>query len=259
MTYTAKRTHGVVAVTSIAVLLGLSATATAQPSDITANIQVDTSNQEQMEIVYVLSGNRMRMDMPEVSVVTTSGANESMLMIQHPEQQYLRVEGEQLQMMQQMMGQFGGGGSTAAPDTDFGAIQFEETGATEQVGPWTAFEVQMTGPDGETGALWLTEETEIGLFEIMLRAADAAQALSSPMAGGTGAAQQFLQYQALAQAQDLPDGRVVRIVSEQSNDVTTTTLTGVSTEPVSGETFEPPAGYEEMQVPSFGGLGGFGQ
>ena len=134
-------------------------------------------------------------------------------------------------------------------------MEFQETGATDQIASWNAFEVEMTDADGNVGFLWLTNEIEIGLFEVMLRVADAASVMSSPMAGG-GMSLNFLQFQTVAQAQGLPEGRVVRIVSDDGDGTTTITLADVQPGPLPGSTFEPPTGYTQMQMPSIPGFPG---
>ncbi len=158
-------------------------------------------------------------------------------------------------MMQQMMQQVPGIADQADSPFDPGQLQFQETGATDQIGSWSAFEVEMTDSDGNVGALWLTTDSEIGLFEVMLRVADAASVMSSPMAGG-GMSLSFLQFQTVAQAQGLPAGRVVRIVSDTGDGMTTITLTDVQPGPLPSGTFEPPAGYTQMQMPSIPGFPG---
>jgi hypothetical protein len=132
-------------------------------------------------------------------------------------------------------------------------MEFQDTGATDQIASWNAFEVELTDTDGNVGFLWLTNESEIGLFEVMLRVADAAGVMSSPMGGG-GMSLNFLQFQTVAQAQGLPEGRVVRIVSDDGNGTTTITLADVQPGPLPGSTFEPPTGYTQMQMPSIPGF-----
>ena len=73
-----------------------------------------------------------------------------------------------------------------------------------------------------------------------------------PEAGG--GPQQFLQLRSLAEAQGLPDGRVVRIVSNDDNGAAIITLLNVETGPLPDDTFEPKAGYEKMQMPVIPGI-----
>ena len=159
--------------------------------DVRAVMRVETAGQPAMDMEYSLGQEQMRLDMPpDVSVVSTTGDNPSMLMIQHPEQRYIEWGPQQLEMMQQMLQGMSGGSGNAGDLFDPATLQFEETGQTGQVGPWDAFEVVMQGPDGQEGALWLTTDAEIGLFELSMRAAEAASMLQNPMTGGGGGSSQ---------------------------------------------------------------------
>ena len=224
--------------------------------DITAGMRIESAGQPPMEMEYFLGENRTRIDMSaEMSIISVSGDDPQMIMIQHPDQSYIEWGAQQLQMMQQMMQQVPNAGGQGGIDYDPSQLQFSQTGETAQIGTWSAFEVSMTDASGNLGSLWLTTDTNIGLFEVMGRVASAASMLSSPMAGGGGMSMQFLQYQAFAQTQGLPDGRVVRIVSDDDDGSTIITLTGVESGPISDELFVPPADYSPIQMPSFPGLG----
>ena len=225
--------------------------------DITAVMQIESAGQPAMEMEFFLAQNRMRMDVSaEMSVISVSGDNPSMIMVQHPDQRYVEWGAQQLQMMQQMMQQIpNAGGGQGGIDYDPSQMQFSQTGETAQVGPWSAFEVEMTDSTGNRGALWLTTDTNVGLLEVMSRVASAASMLSSPMVGGGGMSMQFLQFEAFAQAQGLPNGRVVRIVSDDDNASTIITLTEVAPGPISDDVLQPPVNYTPMQMPSFPGLG----
>ena len=254
------RTHWTRTVTGLLVMVVAAAIdfgpLRAQTGDVTGVVRVEGLGQPAMDMGFAMAENQSRMDMGEqVSMISTAGSDPSVLMLQHPERRYMRWGAQQLQMMQQMMGQLGNapGGSTG-PDFDPTQIQFQETGNTAQIGEWNAFEVLMTSPDGEQGAVWLSTEPEVGLFELFARVSDAASALSMPMAGGGGGAQAFLQYQALAQSQGLPEGRVVRLVPDDANGGGTITLVGAEVGPIPQSTFEAPADYQQMQMPSIPGF-----
>lgn len=96
----------------------------------------------------------------------------------------MRWGAQQLQMMQQMMGQLGNaGGGSNGPAIDPTQLQFQKTGNSAQIGNWNAFEVLMTSTDGEQGAVWLSADPSVGLFDLFERAIDVASSLSIPMAG----------------------------------------------------------------------------
>ena len=86
----------------------------------------------------------------------------------------------------------------------------------------------MHGSDGQEGALWLTTDVEVGIFEISHRAQEGAM-FQNPMAGGGRGPQQVLQLRSLAEAQGLPDGRVVRIVSNDADGGAIITLLNLET------------------------------
>ena len=228
----------------------------AQTDDIKAVMQIESAGQPAMEMECFLADNRMRIDMSaEMSIISVSGDDPALIMVQHPDQRYIEWGAQQLQMMQQMMQQMpNAGGGQGAIDYNPSQLQFSQTSETAQIGSWSAFEVDMTDSNGDRGSLWLTADTNVGLFEVMGHLASAASFLSSPMAGAGGTSLQFLQFQAFAQAQGLPDGRVVRIVSDDDNGSTVITLTEVEPGPIADEVFEPPADYTPMQLPSFPGL-----
>ena len=218
--------------------------------DIKAVMRVETDGQPPLDMSFSFGHEKMRLDMSQnMSIVSTTGDNPSTLMIQHDEERYIEWGPQQLKMMLQR-----GAGGQEADTFDPSTIQFEQTGLTQQIGPWDAFEVVMHGSDGQEGALWLTTDVEIGIFEISHRAAEGASMLQTPMAGGGGGPQQFLQLRSLAEAQGLPDGRVVRIVSNDDDGAAIITLLNVETGPLPGDTFEPKAGYEKMQMPVIPGI-----
>ena len=223
--------------------------------DIKAVMRIETDGQPAMDMGYALGQEKMRLDMSrDLSIVSMTGDNPGMLMIQHAEKRYMEWGPQQLEMMQRMLERVqGGGGGRDADNFDPTTLQFERTGQTQQIGSWNAFEVLMQGSDGQEGALWLTTETEIGLFELSARAAEATSMLRNPMIGGGGGGpQQFRRLRKLAEAQGLPDGRVVRIVSTDDGGGVIT-LASVETGPLPGDTFEAPAEYEKMQMPAIPG------
>ena len=229
----------------------------AQSGEVRAVMRIESGGQPAMEMEYYLGDGRMRMDLPQgMSTVWVSGDSPTMLMIQHPQQQYMEWGPDQLKMMQQMMQRMpGGGGNDQDSDFDPTRIRFRETGRREQIGEWNAFEVEVTGLDDQEGAFWMTTDVDVGLFEISTRVADAASMLSMPMAGGPGGGSQALaRYQALASAQGLPEGRVVRMNFEAEDQPTTMTLVSIEPGPLPAGAFDPPTGYERMQMPSIPGL-----
>ena len=236
-------------------------TAAQSTGEFKALMRIETGGQPPLDMEYYVGDEQVRIDMPQgMSMISTSGDNPSMLMVQHPQKRYIEWGPDQLQMMQQMLQQMPG----AADSAQGGDVEmtFEVTGLQEQIGDWDAFEVRfeasMDGVDDQEGSLWLTTDADIGLLELSVRVATAASALQMPMAGGSApGANQLSQYQAMAAAEGLPEGRVVRIDSQQDDQTATVTLMSVEPGSLPGGTFDAPAGYERMQMPSIpGGLPG---
>ena len=221
--------------------------------DLKCVMRIETAGQPAMEMNYALGDGKMRMDLDQgMSVIWTSGDAPSMLMVQHAQQRYIEWGPDQLKMMQQMLQRMPGADADAEPDFDPSQIRFEETGQTEQINGWDAFEVRVTGLQDQDGAFWMTRDIETGLFEISGHVADAAEALRMPMAGGgaTGGTQALLRYRSLIAASDMPDGRVVRMNFEADGNTTSVTLMSMEPGPLPADTFTAPAGYEQMQMPS---------
>ena len=230
----------------------------AQPEEFSAIVQIEQGSSAPMEMTYYVAPGRVRMDLPQASMIWADGDESSMLMVQHSERRYMEWGPEQMRMMQQMMSRMGrgGGGADAAPTEPPANLRFETTGNRETIQGWDAFEVLVESSEGE-GRFWLTEDTEIGLFEVLSSFADIAGSMQMPMGMGMGQAQQGPQammsrYQQMARAQGLPEGRAVRIVSD-TEDAANITLIGVQVGTAPDGTFTPPADYEKMEMPSFPG------
>ncbi len=224
---------------------------TQSADDIKAVIQIDTDGQPPLDIHFLIGHEKMRLDMPQsVSVISVTGDNPRTLIVQHAEKRYVEWGSKQLETMQQLLQQVQRGDGGQETDTfKLSKVQFEQSGLTEKIGDWNAFQVLMRGSDSQKGALWLTTDAGIGLFEISHRATEAATILQNPIAGGRGAPQQILQLRSLAESQRLPDGRVVRIVSQNDNRTDIITLLDIEIAPLQSDTFDPPEGYEQMQIP----------
>ena len=220
----------------------------AQSEELKAVLRIAAADGPAMDMEYFLGPDRVRLDVPQgMSLIWKGGASPTILILMHAQDTYLEMAEQQLKMMQQMLQASSAGGSDQPSAIDPGQMQFETTNNHEQVGSWDAVEVRMSGPTGQEGSLWFTTEVDTGLFELMARAAGAASALQMPMAsGGMAAAQQFLRYEAIADAAGLPEGRVVRIDSVDGDQSSSITLASLEPGPLPGDTFEAPAGYTQQ-------------
>ena len=217
--------------------------------DLKAVMRVETAGQPAMEMNYSLGDGKMRMDLEQgMSMIWTSGDAPTMLMVQHAQRQYMEWRPDQLKMLQRMPG----AGADAESDIDPSQIRFVETGQTEQINGWDAFEVRVTGLPDQDGTFWMTRDIETGLFEISRQVADAAAVLRMPMTGGGpgGGAETLQRYRSLMDAANMPDGRIVRMNFEADGNATSVTLMSMEPGPLPADTFTAPAGYEQMQMPA---------
>ena len=229
---------------------------TAQDTDVKVQIEAESSGQSAANLELYLSENRMRLDISgDVSVISHSGDSPRMIIVQHPDQQYTDWGADQLRMIENLMQQVQNtSANPSAEDTTSDRLEFAQTGQTTQIGPWNAFEVKMDDSSGNRGTLWLTKDVDVGLLELLSRALDGASLLSSPLASGVGSAMNFQQFQALSEAQGLPEGHIVRVTSEAENGTTTVTMTNIETEPLPTELFNPPADYTQSDMPAIPGF-----
>ena len=220
----------------------------AQSEELKAVLRIAAADEPAMDMEYSLGPDRVRLDVPQgMSLIWKGGASPTILILMHAQNTYLEMAEQQLKMMAQMLQASSTGGSDQPSAIDPSQMQFETTSNHEQVSLWDAVEVIMSGPAGQEGSLWFTTDVETGLFELMARAAGAASALQMPMAsGGMAAAQQFLRYEAIADAAGLPEGRVVRIDSVDGDQSSSITLASLEPGPLPADTFEAPAGYKQQ-------------
>lgn len=223
----------------------------AQSQDIAATIALE-GEQGSSTMKLIAGGENLRMDMGaargEVSMVWAGG---SMLMINHPQRTYMEFTQEMMEGMRAMAGRMG----QQAPEADVeppdvSGYSFGRTGATDTINGMSAFEVAVTSPDGEQGSIWMTTETDTGLFEVFAAMAGAMNKMQMPgmMGGGGNPTDALQEYTFLARAQGLPEGRVIRLATAEAGGQVVT-LMGVEHGPFGPETWVAPAGYTKQQMP----------
>jgi len=241
------RNVALAALLALLVVTATPATPAIAQDDLAVSFTVQTG-EGTMDMKTTTSADNVRVDMNsprgEMSMIWLP---DSMLMIMHSQKMYMEFTKEMMDRMRQMMGAMGGQRAQESAD-DFDVTQwtFERTGNTDTINGWSCFEVAMTGPEGEKGALWMTEDIDVGLFESMSRMAERmSQGLGVPgMQNPMGRLRDTMAY---AKAQGLPEGRVVRVVNETEN--VTITLGEVTHGPFGAETWAAPAGYTKQQMP----------
>lgn len=240
----------VCAVAVLALAMLVPAVLQAQAQDVAATVQVDTG-EEQMEMKVTVGQDRSRMDLQQMSMVFEP---EAMTMIMHEQRRYMRWTKQMMERMQEMTGRMGGmmpGGDDEADamTVDPESMTFEETGRTDTIAGVEAFEVRWTS-DQHQGSIWMTRELDAGLFEVFGGMLQHMQDMEMPfmdrMTEGDNP-MDMRRYFEYAQAQGMPDGRVVRIVNDNEN--VTITLQNVEQGPFPASAFEPPADYEEQEMP----------
>ncbi len=232
-------------------------TATAAAQDLKATVAIQGPGSPAMNMDYWMNADNVRIDMSQgqnVSLVWRSGDAPSMLMIQHSEQRYMEWGEQQFQMMRQMMQRMsGGGGGGDTAEVDLAALQFEDTGETATVGPWSASAVRITGmEEGQTATMWIASDLDRGLFELFARMGDALEAMQMPMLGGGmgGPQQQLLRFTQMREAANLPEGGVVRLVVDDDSGETTITLQALDQTAFADDPFAAPASYQKMEMPN---------
>lgn len=253
--HSAPRTARALGLTAVAALVvALVAPAAVAQQGVAANLLMESGgNAHQMTITA--QGENLRMDMNAGSGdVTMIWLADSMLMVMHPQKMYMEFSKEMMDRMRGMMQNM-----PNMPDIeedmeeqDFSEFTFERTGNTDTINGMSAFEVAMSGPDVDGDAmLWMTQDIEIGMFEVFAQMGDAMANMNMPMMnrGGDNPADTLQNYMSMARAQGLPEGRVIRVVNSAEGTTTTITLQSTETGPFDASKFAAPAGYTKQQMP----------
>lgn len=216
-----------------------------QPQEFAMDLQMAPVNEAPMDLRLWAGAGPMRVDMNgdmgQMSMIWSEG---TMLMVQHAQRSYMEVTREMIDRMAQMMSRMGRT-PQQAPETDVTQWTFERSGATDTINGMSAFEVKTTGPEGQSGALWMTTDGDIGLFEALARLGETFQSMG--IAGTNNPMQRLQEYAFYARAQGLPEGRVIRVLDGKSG--TIITVTGIEMGPFAPETWAPPAEYTRQQMP----------
>jgi hypothetical protein len=251
------RTTALAAV-ALLVLMSLPALATAPQSGVYLEVQSDSGGTSQL-IKLSLAPDRMRFDTEQgISMINIGGEDGKMLMIQHPQKQYMEFTAEMMEQMAAMMGQM----PQQQMEEEAEAMEpptFTRTGNTKQVGEWSAYEVLVQHPDQEGDTtMWMSQDVDAD-FETLVQqvAASMSSFLDSPMmqmAGGPGGRgggmNPLAEFQSQMASVDFPDGFPVQIITNSGGTQTTATLMAINQNASFGaDTWQPPAGYTKMEMP----------
>lgn len=238
---------------TLLLLPAISALAAAPQAGTYLEIESESGGDTQL-IELSMQPDRLRIDSgTAVSLVSIGGDDGKFLMIQHPQQQYIELDAEMMQMMAQMMPdmpQAQGDEQPVTPPT------FTRTGNTKQVGEWSAYEVLVEHPEQDADTvMWMSQDVDAD-FQTM--AETLVESMSSMMdnpmmqmgGGGGGISDAFAQVRAQMNATEMPDGFPVQIISNAGGTQTTNTLRSIDQNAAFGpETWEAPAGYTKVDMP----------
>ena len=243
------RRHRFSAIVLLATLAATPVPALAQ-DDVSVSLSVQGIDEQVNSMTITVSGDMARLDMGEQMSMVWSP--DWWRMIQHANRMYMEFDKAMLERMRQVMGSMPGvPGGQELEDFDPSEFSFERTGATDTVMEYEVFEVAFSDGEGQQGSMWLSQEAEIGMFEIMPRLMSHLESIAGPMmggAGGGGAAGKFRRYMQYARAQGLPDGRVLRMTADDGANFE---VTGWRKGPFGADFWEAPDGYQKQEMPGF--------
>ncbi len=232
------------------VVATLPLTALAQ-DDISMTLQMSGNDGEQVgDVTMTVAGDKARMEFDQAAMIFSA---DWMRMVQKSEQRCIEFDKAMMERMRAMMGNMPGGSEAErareeAENFDVSGMTFERTGNTATVAGHQAFEVAFADAEGNTGSMWMSADADAGLFEVMSRMLAHLESLAGPMMRGPGGGptQNFQQFMGLARAQGLPEGRVLKITTE---DGTRIEVMGWEWGPFADETWESEYSCETMQFP----------
>ena len=222
-------------------------------------LRTEVPDRAPMDVPFWFSERWLRMDLTvplEMSIVWAFGTSPSMRMIEHDQRRYVEWGPRQFEGARGLMES----SRINAHDIDAADWRFEETGRTDTIEEWAAYEVRVTGLPGEGEShLWLSEDVGSGLVEFFGKFAAALEGTTQfPMTGGDNdvlglSAGTNLPLSHFGQVTGLPAGRVVRIADRATTDVsvdacTIITLLSVVSGSAADDPFKVPAGYEQTAM-----------
>jgi len=218
--------------------------------DMSMSFSVQGAGEEVNEMTVTVAGDMARFDMgSDVSMVWSP---DWWRMIQHKNRMYMEFDKAMMDRMRQMMGNMPGASDAEEGMDDFDPekMTFERTGATDTVMGYEVFEVAFSDDEGRKGSMWMSESAEAGMFEVFARMMTHLKSLAGPMMGGGPGGRspvaRLEHYMEYARAQGIPEGKVLRMTSE---DGMRFEVTGWNAGPFGADTWEAPAGYQKQAMP----------
>lgn len=215
--------------------------------DVSMSFNTQGVGEELRSMTVTVSGEMARFDIGDsVSMVWSP---DWWRMIQHENRIYMEFDQAMLERMRQMMGNMAGAPDVEAELDSFDPknMTFERTGATDTIMQYDVFEVVFSDEEGQQGSMWLSEDAELGMFEIWTRLMPRLKSLAGPMTAG-GPAGNLQRYMRYARSQGLPDGKVLRMTTK---DGATFEVTGWVRGPFDADFWDAPGSYQKQAMPSF--------
>ncbi len=241
------RRHRFSATVLLAALAFVPVTALAQ-DDVSMSFAVQGVGEEMNNMTVTVSGEMARFDVgDQVSMVWSPDWWRT---IMHENRMYMEFDKAMLERMRQMMGNIPGAPDVQTEIDDFDAtdMTFERTGATDTVMEYQVFEVAFADGEGQQGSMWMSEEAELGMFEIWSLIMPRLESLAGPMMRGGNPAGNIRGYMQLARAQGLPNGKVLRMTTEDGQSFE---VTGWQRGPFAADFWDAPDDYQKQTMPSF--------
>jgi len=216
--------------------------------DVSMSFRMEAAGEEANNMTVTVAGEMARFDMgDQVSMVWSATW---WRMIQHANRMYMEFDEAMMARMRQMMGNMPGADDARAEVDNFDPsdMTFERTGATDTVMEYEVFEVAFSDNEGNSGSMWMSEAAELGMFEIWTKMMVHLESLAGPMMGGGNPAGNLQQYMQYAQAQGLPDGKVLRMTTEEGMNFE---VTGWEWGPFDADFWDAPEGYQKQTMPAF--------
>lgn len=231
----------------LAALAFVPVTALAQ-DDVSMSFAVQGVGEEMNNMTVTVSGEMARFDMgDQMSMVWSPDWWRT---IMHENRMYMEFDTAMLGRMRQMMGNMPGAPDVQTEIDDFDPtnMTFERTGATDTVMEYEVFEVAFSDEEGQQGSMWMSEKAELGMFEIWSLIMPRLESLAGPMMRGGNPAGNIRGYMQLARAQGLPNGKVLRMTTEDGQSFE---VTGWEWGPFAADFWDAPDGYQKQTMPAF--------
>jgi hypothetical protein len=197
---------------------------------------------------------RLRVDQNanQMSLLWIGDEGGHMSMVMHPEKMYMQYSMDDIEKAL---------GATRAPEAGEAVAErmgtpprFVPTGGTKTVGAWSASEYRLEGPEDTPDAtFWFSEETGADLHLLVEQLVAAVDTLNTPalqrISGGMPDGGLVAQMNEGWDEMNVPPGFPVEIITSEGGTMTTITVISVQQGALDPTDFEPPAGYQKMQIP----------